>query len=131
MKKSVLILSLSVVMLSSCDQKDQEKYLDPAFVHTVYFWLHNPDSKQDRLAFETSLKKFLNSSKYAKTKFIGTSVLSEREVVDDSFTYSLIVSFESQEAQDLYQNEEPHLLFIKESSQLWSKVIVYDSNHIP
>jgi hypothetical protein len=51
-------------------------------------------------------------------------------VVDGSFTYSLIVTFESAEAQQNYQDEAPHKLFIEESSKLWTKVIVYDSQSV-
>jgi hypothetical protein len=100
---------------------------DPTFVHTVYFWLHNPDSPEDRSSFETSLKQFLSRSEYAGTNFIGTPPVATREVVDGSFTYSLILSFESAEAQEAYQQEQAHLDFISEASHLWKKVIVYDS----
>ena len=103
------------------------KSFDSSFAHTVYFWLHNPDSPEDRQAFETSLRKFLSRSDYAKTNFIGTPPMASREVVDGSFTYSLIVTFESAEAQAAYQKEQPHLEFIAESQHLWKKVIVYDS----
>ena len=100
---------------------------DPHFAHTVYFWLAKPDSQDDCAAFEASLKKFLDRSAYAKTNFIGKPPKSTREVVDGSFTYSLIVSFESGEAQQKYQEEEAHHTFIRESAHLWTKVIVYDS----
>lgn len=103
---------------------------DPTFTHTVFFWLHNPESQEDRNAFETSLKKFLNSSKYAKTNFIGTPPKASRDVVDGSFTYSIIVSFDSAEAQQKYQDEDVHKTFIEESSELWEKVIVYDSQGV-
>jgi hypothetical protein len=85
---------------------------------------------EDRKAFETSLQKFLDNSAYAKTKFIGKPPKASRDVVDGSFTYSLIVTFESAEAQQNYQDEAPHKLFIEESSKLWTKVIVYDSKQI-
>ena len=107
--------------------EDTMQDFDSNFVHTVYFWLKNPSDKADRKAFETSLKKFLANSQYAKTKFIGVPPQASREVVDGSFTYSLVVTFDSAEAQQKYQEEEPHLLFVKESSDLWTKVIVYDS----
>lgn len=106
------------------------KTFDPAFAHTVYFWLKNPNSPEDRESFETSLQKFLDNSAYAKTKFIGKPPKASRNVVDGSFTYSLIVTFESAEAQQNYQDEAPHKLFIEESSELWTKVIVYDSKGI-
>lgn len=106
------------------------KEFDANFAHTVYFWLSDPDSEEDRKAFETSLQKFLDTSAYAKTKFIGVPPRASREVVDGSFTYSLIVTFESAEAQQKYQDEAPHKLFIEESSKLWGKVIVYDSKGV-
>ncbi len=106
------------------------KEFDPHFAHTVFFWLKNPDSQEDRTAFETSLKKFLNKSAYAKTTFIGKPPKASRNVVDGSFTYSLILSFESAEAQKNYQDEPPHKVFIEESENLWEKVVVYDSQGV-
>tara|TARA_R110000868_G_scaffold9349_7_gene46799 strand:+ start:9061 stop:9459 length:399 start_codon:yes stop_codon:yes gene_type:complete len=111
-------------------EENSMKNFDPNFVHTVYFWLENPDNKEDCTSFEVSLRKFLDHSEYAKTKFIGKPPRASREVVDGSFTYSLIVTFESAEAQAAYQKEPPHLLFIEESNHLWTKVIVYDSKSI-
>lgn len=106
------------------------KEFDPHFAHTVFFWLKNPDSQEDRKAFETSLQKFLDNSAYAKTTFIGKPPRASRDVVDGSFTYSLIVSFESAAAQQKYQDEAPHKVFIDESEDLWEKVIVYDSQGV-
>ena len=103
---------------------------DPHFAHTVYFWLKNPDNQEDRAAFEKSLRKFLDNSAYAKTQFIGRPPKAGRDVVDGSFTYSLIVSFESAEAQQKYQEEPPHKVFVEESESLWEKVIVYDSQSV-
>ena len=131
MKKYILSLAV-VALLSSCVQikNSPMNTFDSNFAHTVYFWLKNPDSYEDRKAFETSLKKFLDNSAYAKTNYIGTPPSASRDVVDGSFTYALIVTFESAEAQQNYQDEAPHKLFIKESEHLWNKVIVYDSNGI-
>lgn len=125
---SVLMLFCTLTALSQ--EQEEMKEFDSNFAHTVFFWLNNPDDAQDRTAFENSLQKFLDNSGYAKTKFIGKPPKASRDVVDGSFTYSLIVTFDSAEAQQAYQDEAPHKLFIKESSGLWSKVIVYDSKGI-
>lgn len=131
MKKLCYPLLFLTLAISSYGQtKTNMKEFDPHFAHTVYFWLKNPDNPDDRKAFETSLQKFLDNSAYAKTNFIGTPPQASRDVVDGSFTYSLIVTFESAEAQQNYQDEAPHKLFIEESSDLWEKVIVYDSKGI-
>ena len=124
----VVLLTLTVSAYGQNDNSMNE--FDSNFAHTVYFWLANPDSAEDRKAFETSLQKFLDTSAYAKTKFIGIPPRASREVVDGSFTYSLIVTFESAEAQQHYQDEAPHKRFIEESSKLWTKVIVYDSKGV-
>ncbi|NER16536.1 Dabb family protein [Spongiivirga citrea] len=130
-KKIVLFLTL-VLFMAGCNssQVDQNKEFDSNYAHVVYFWLKNPDSQQDRTAFETSLRKFLDNSQFAKTNFIGTPPKATRDVVDDSFTYNLIVSFESAEDQEGYQKEEAHLQFIEESKHLWTKVVVYDASTI-
>lgn len=130
MKKICFILLLTFTNIIFGQTDTTMKEFDSNFAHVVYFWLENPDSQEDRAAFETSLKKFLKNSAFAKTKFIGVPPAPSREVVDGSFTYSLILTFESAEAQKGYQDEAPHKLFIEESSKLWTKVIVYDSKTI-
>ena len=143
MRKVCYILFLCFTMLSYGQNNHTDSQLlnnetklismkdfDTNFAHTVYFWLANPDSEADCKAFETSLQKFLDNSAYAKTKFIGKPPRASRDVVDGSFTYSLIVSFESAEAQQKYQDEAAHKVFIEESSKLWTKVIVYDSKGV-
>jgi len=107
--------------------QDQPVDFDKNFTHVVYFYLNNPDNSEDRSAFENSLKKFLDTSLYAKTKFIGIPAETPRNVVDNSYTYSLILTFPSKEIQGKYQDEPAHLIFIEESSHLWKKVQVYDS----
>lgn len=131
MKQAIYtLLFLTFTVASNGQTENTMREFDANFAHTVYFWLVNPDNQEDRTAFETSLKKFLDTSAFAKTNFIGTPPRASRDVVDGSFTYSLIVTFESADAQQKYQDEAPHKLFIEESSHLWTKVIVYDSTSI-
>ena len=131
MQKIIYVLLVVAFTAASCNQKNETmKTFDPAFAHTVYFWFKEPDNEAHKSKFEASLKNFMNNSKYAKTKFIGTAPNASRDVVDGSFTYSLIVTFESAEAQKSYQNEAAHLVFVEECKGLWKSVIVYDSNGI-
>ncbi|MGD1945584.1 MAG: Dabb family protein [Croceivirga sp.] len=130
MKKVLLLITMIVTPLVVVAQKEPMKEFDSNFAHIVYFWFKNPDNASERAKFEKSLKTFLERSKYAKTNFIGTPPKAIREVVDDSFTYNLVVTFESEEAQANYQSEEAHLIFIEECKDLWEKVIVYDANSI-
>jgi hypothetical protein len=131
MKHSIIIsLSLLYVTTTFAQKEKTMKNFDANFAHTVYFWLKSPDNNADCKAFEVALQKFLDHSQFAKTKFIGKPPKASRAVVDGSFTYSLIVTFESEEAQEAYQKEPPHLVFVEEASPLWEKVVVYDSKGI-
>jgi len=125
MKRALLIIT-TLIGFTSCQQPESNT-IDTNFIHVVYFWLNNPDSQTDKQEFEEKLGLFMETSNYAKTKFVGVPSLSDRDVVDDSFSYSLIVSFTSKEEQDLYQTEPAHLKFVEDAKHLWSKVIVYDS----
>ena len=125
-----LKLMIILTVLTGTNQlqgQDQPVDFDKNFTHVVYFYLNNPDNPEDRSAFENSLKKFLDNSLYAKTKFIGIPAETPRDVVDNSYTYSLIQTFPSKEIQNKYQEEPAHLVFVEESSHLWKKVQVYDS----
>ncbi len=128
MKKSIITSILILVGATALAQKDDmTSTFDANFAHVVYFWFNEPDDEKGRERFETSLKKFLDNSKFAKTNFVGTPPKAVRDVVDDSFTYNLIVTFESAEAEEGYQEEAGHLAFIEECKDLWKKIIVYDA----
>ncbi len=129
MKKVVVLLLFTLSALGMA-QESALKEFDANFAHSVYFWLKHPDSREDRATFEASLNRFLKNSQYAKTNFLGIPPKATREVVDDSFTYNLIVTFESAEAQQSYQEENAHLVFIEECKDLWEKVVVYDAKGI-
>ena len=131
MRKTLFLIAFAGCLVQLIAQDKNLETFDPAFAHTVYFWFKDPDNEEGRAKFEQELKKFLKHSAYAKTNFIGTPPPATRDVVDGSFTYSLIVTFESAAAQEGYQNEQPHLDFIAACKDLWEKVIVYDSNSIP
>jgi len=130
MRKIILIIAWGILPIFMTAQNEPMKPFDSNFAHVVYFWLKHPDNPSDRSKFEKSLKTFLENSEYAKTNFIGVPPKAVRDVVDDSFTYNLIVTFPSAEAQQGYQEEEAHLIFIEECKELWEKVIVYDANGI-
>lgn len=99
------------------------------FVHTVFFWFKEPDNEEYRAAFEASLSKFITNSDYVKTAHVGTPAptTTSREVIDSSYTYCYVTTFDTKEDQDAYQSEPAHLVFIEECKDFWSKVQVYDS----
>ncbi len=96
------------------------------FVHHVYFWLKNPESKEDRQKLIEGLIK-LSKVSAIKVFHIGEPANTNRDVIDRSYAVSWLCLFDSAKDQDSYQVDPIHLKFVDECSHLWEKVIVYDS----
>lgn len=97
-------------------------------LHIVLFWLKQPNNKAHRIEFETALKKLIATNPQAVSNHLGIPASTEkREVIDNSFTYCYTMSFPDIEAQNAYQNDPTHELFIKEAAHLWERVLVNDS----
>jgi len=122
-----LILIAPAGAIAEEDVAEQTIIESGGFLHSVFFWLKNPENEEDRKAFEHHLTTFIDNSQYVKSKFIGTMAPSERDVVDSSYTYTLVVSFADKKDQDKYQTEPAHIKFVEDAQHLWEKVVVYDS----
>lgn len=96
------------------------------FTHHVFFWLKNPQSKEDFEQLLAGLKK-LSSVKTIQSFHIGIPANTNREVIETSYALSWLLTFATPEDQDSYQVDPDHLAFVKECSHLWDKVVVYDS----
>ena len=107
------------------------KTLAANLIHTVFFWLKNPDQATDRAAFETAMEKLRHTNPQGLQSHLGCPAATEaRGVVDSSFTYCYVMTFASVEDEIAYQTDPTHLAFIEEASHSWEKVVVYDSKSI-
>ena len=96
-------------------------------VHTVYFWLKNPDSMADRDALIAGLKT-LKQVPTVKSLHVGVPANTEkRDVVDNSFHVFELMFFDDLAGQSSYQQHPIHLAFVEQCSHLWDKVVVHDS----
>jgi len=100
--------------------------LQNIFIHHVFFWLKNPNAKEDLDALVEGLNK-LSNVQTIRQFHIGKPAATDRAVIDSSYSVSWCLIFNSAEDQDRYQVDPIHLNFVKECSHLWSKVVVYDS----
>jgi hypothetical protein len=96
------------------------------FVHHVYFWLKNKDSKEDRAALIKGLQA-LSKIDYIKLFHIGQPADTNREVIDTSYSVSWLLFFNNKEEEERYQKDPVHLKFVEDCKHLWTKVTVYDS----
>ncbi|WP_276479643.1 Dabb family protein [Paraflavitalea pollutisoli] len=107
-------------------ENNQTDMADNKFIHHVYFWLKNPESKEDKAKLIAGLKK-LAAVKTISWFHIGQPANTHREVIDSSYSISWCLMFNNDADQASYQTDPIHLKFIDECSSLWSKVTVYDS----
>lgn len=121
---SFAALSCTSLTLFAFDQKKNNK---SKILHHVFFWLKNPDSKED-------LNKLLEGARKLKkintVKKIHIGIPAEtppRAIIDSSYNVSLLLIFDDISGQNIYQDHPLHQEFIKECSQLWERIIVYDS----
>ena len=120
-------LLLLIISSLTTIQAQNEKAKEP-MVHTVLFWLKNPESKSDRIAFEAAIQKLIANNPQKISGYLGKPANTEaRGVVDSSFTYFYQMTFADATAEAAYQIDLTHLAFVAEAEHLWKKVIVYDA----
>ena len=112
--------------LSSFSQQQKDS-LGGDFVHTVYFWMKAPDHTESNGLFRRNLRDFLDALSVIQSYHIGMPAHTPRDVVDNSYTFALIVTFADRAAHDIYQEHPLHKKFIADTQHLWTKVQIYDS----
>jgi hypothetical protein len=99
----------------------------PKLLHHVFFWLKNPDSKEDLEKLIAGVKA-LAAIETVRSIHVGVPASTEkREVVDNSYHVSELLGFDDVAGQDIYQVHPLHKKFVDEHQHLWSKVVVYDA----
>lgn len=98
--------------------------------HHVFFWLKNPDSREDLKKLIEGVQS-LSKIETIRGFHIGVPASTEkRPVVDASFSVSELLFFDDVEGQNIYQDHPVHQKFVENYSHLWERVIVYDSKEI-
>ena len=99
----------------------------PKLVHHVFFWLKNPDSKDDLNKLIAGLRT-LAKIESVRGIHIGVPASTEkRPVVDATYGASEILFFDDVAGQNVYQEHPIHKQFVDKCSHLWERVVVYDT----
>lgn len=106
--------------------KEGTEKLDGNFVHIVFFWLIDENPETDR-KFYREVQSYTSEIDEIRSIHIGTPADTDRDVVDNSYSYCMVTTFDSKKEHDIYQEHPAHLRFIENASSLWTKVLVYDS----
>lgn len=96
------------------------------FVHTVFFWLNNPDSDDDRNALRAGLES-LKSIEHMQAAYVGTPAETRRPVIDHSYDFSITFVFADKAAHDAYQVDPAHQKFVDDCARYWERVKIYDA----
>lgn len=94
--------------------------------HLALFWLRNPASADDRAMLVEGLET-LRGIDQVKSLAIGfPAVTEQRDVVDNSWSVSELMTFDSIADEETYQVHPVHQAFIAACEHLWERVVVYD-----
>jgi len=119
--------TLSAAAVASAATSMKPATTPAPLVHHVFFWLKNPDSKEDLAKLLAGIRS-LAAIETVRGIHVGVPASTEkREVVDNSYSASEILFFDDPAGQKVYQDHPVHQKFVAECSHLWSKVIVYDA----
>jgi len=117
-KKSSAALALAGLSTVAKNTEAGEVKLTNALMHHVFFWLKEPNNQEHRKQFEKAMDALLKVETI-KLSHVGIpAATEERGVVDNTYTYSYMVMFNTLEDQFVYQKHPIHLKFIEENSHL-------------
>ncbi|MGO1243670.1 MAG: Dabb family protein [Sphingobacterium sp.] len=133
--QSAATLGVSAALTGSCSSAASGQAADVEFdsgriLHTVYFWLKEgitEQEEQDFLEFFAALQKIPGILAFHIGKPAPTT---DREVVDNSFQYSIFVLFNSIEEINVYEKHPDHLAAAEKYSKYWTKVAVRDTQFV-
>ena len=123
---SAIAIGASTAASAFPDMDQNKKQL----VHHVFFWLKNPESKEDLNKLVEGLKSLMKIESLRLGKIGVPAATEKRDVIDASYQVSWLNFFDDIEGQNQYQVHPVHLKFVEECKHLWSKVLVYDSSDI-
>ena len=96
------------------------------FVHSVYFWLNDDLSPERKTRFIEGIRS-LTAIDCVSQGFIGVPAATNREIIDTTYSYALVLSFADAAAQDAYQVHPVHDAFRENCGGSWKKIVIYDS----
>ncbi len=98
-------------------------------IHIVHFWLIDDVGAAGRKKFEDGLVG-LAAAPQVRNRSIGRPAATDREVVDASYDYAIVLRFEDLAAHDAYQKSREHQRFLDACFDMVRRVQVYDVEEI-
>ncbi|MHA8067222.1 Dabb family protein [Aquirufa sp. ROCK2-A2] len=101
------------------------------FIHHVMFWAKNPNNESEKTQLFNALKS-LGTLPMIQSAHVGKPIITDfdKSVTEGSYTFSVVLIFESAEKENEYLHHPLHMKFIDDNKHLWGKVQVVDSQAI-
>ena len=123
-------ISTAVILTAGSTTMAETLYMktkNNKIAHQVYFWLKNPEDRQKLIDGVNTLKK-INTVRQMHVGIVAGT--EKRDVIDTSWGVSLLLFFDNIAGEASYQTDPIHLDFVKNYSNLWNKVVIYDAEMV-
>lgn len=124
--KKFISLGAAATFLPFYNRAWSKQRTETTFVHHVFFWLKNPDDPDVNKKFREGLN-MMGTIESISLLHIGTPADTDRPIIDNTYHYSLLLGFKDRKGHDIYQEHPIHDKFRNEYTDMWTKVLVYDS----
>lgn len=95
--------------------------------HYVLFWLKDDLTEQQVKDFTGFFEELKAIPNVRSLHYGPPATTHDRDVVDNSFSYNLLVYFDNLDDINTYETHPIHLAAIDKYSENWTKVVVHDS----
>lgn len=96
-------------------------------IHSVYFWLKPELSSEQRAKFKKGLDSLASISTVDRIHVGVPATTPKRPLIDDSYSYALVLFFKDVAAHDAYQTDPIHDAFNDSCRGFWARVQIYDT----
>ena len=96
-------------------------------VHNVYFWLKEGITEVEEKDFMNFFEELKKVPGPKALRFGKPAPTTARDVVDNSFSYYLLVTFNTMDDINTYEHHPIHLGAVDKFSKYWTKVQVKDA----
>jgi hypothetical protein len=127
-----LRLNNYIYSIKNQEKMKRRKFIDSSLetgtiLHSVYFWLHKELSKEEEKDFLNYFKVLAKIPGVRSINYGVPAPTEARDVVDHSYSYNLILTFETLEDITAYGIHPEHVKGAKQYSKYWTRVEVRDT----